>query len=317
MITISVLITYHNEREMLRECLGSLQAGKVQPDEILIYDDASTFPPAPFIPAGIRVRVIRGEQNIGPGRGRNVLLHEASSTYVHFHDSDDWFHAQWCEVVRQRLEENPVDALFTEIASSSTGQAVFDHPFMNYGQSAAERDLTAMAIEGGLLVPSATIRRECALKVGGFRAGLWQSEDKDFYIRLAASGVSWAVESRTLVCIRYRTDSRSHDRAQVWKDGLKCLVHASEELPARYHGNVANAAAKCAYQLYMAGERAASHDAFELCERLGGTSYSWRGAGFRLAARLLGGENAEVVSHFLQKIKSLLGARSEEPNAGR
>lgn len=314
-MTISVLITYHNEREMLQECLESLRKGTVQPDEVLIYDDASSFPPEPFIPQGMQVRVLRGETNVGPGRGRNILLHEATGTYVHFHDSDDWFHPQWCEVVRARLEKEPVDALFTEIASSSTGQPVFEKPFMNYGEGGQEWDLTAMAIERSLLVPSATIRRECALKVGGFRPGLWQSEDKDFYIRLAASGVSWAIEHRTLVSIRYRTDSRSQDKSRVWKDGLRCLVHASEELPARYQRQVANAAAKCAYQLHLLGEKAAAHEAFELCERMGGATYSWRGAGFRFAASLLGGEKAEAVSHCLQRIKRRFSGHQQGQNA--
>jgi len=41
--TISVLITYYNERELLTECLRSLAAQTQLPDEILIYDDASTY----------------------------------------------------------------------------------------------------------------------------------------------------------------------------------------------------------------------------------------------------------------------------------
>ncbi|MGH7198477.1 MAG: glycosyltransferase family 2 protein, partial [Candidatus Omnitrophota bacterium] len=39
-----MLITYHNEGELLTECLDTLLSGPDTPDEILIYDDASGDP---------------------------------------------------------------------------------------------------------------------------------------------------------------------------------------------------------------------------------------------------------------------------------
>lgn len=309
LMSISVLITYHNEREMLKECLESLQSGSCLPDEILIYDDASTFPPDGFIPPGLPVRILRGEVNLGPGRGRNLLLEQATGEFIHFHDSDDWFHHDWCMVVNERLKNCICDVLFTEVTSSSTGYPSFLHPFMGYEIVLPNLDLTAFALEQSLLVPCATIRRECAIKIGGFRAGLWQSEDKDFYIRLAASGVSWQVEKRPLICIRNRADSRSKQQAEVWKDGLKCLNYAHKELPSRYGSNIANAAAKCAYQLYGLGETNAAREAFQLSKRLGGASYSWRSLGFRLVAKFFGAETAEVCSHIIQKLRTRYYAR--------
>lgn len=61
-VTIAVLITYHNEGPLLTECLDSLRRGGSQPDEVLIYDDASDIPPEPYIPAGMPVRVITDER---------------------------------------------------------------------------------------------------------------------------------------------------------------------------------------------------------------------------------------------------------------
>ncbi len=302
-MTLSILITYHNEREMLRECLESLQAGDVQPDEVLIYDDASNFPPAPFIPEGMQVRVLRAEKNVGPGAGRNVLLSATHCDYVHFHDSDDWFHPGWCRNIRDRLADENSDVLLTEIAASSSGLPRFENPFMNYDGLVAGRDLTAFAIERSILVPAATIRRRCAITVEGFRPGLWQSEDKDFYIRLAASGVTWAVENQPLICIRNRPDSRSRQRLEVWRDGLRCLDYASRELPVRYRPNIANAAAQCAYQLFTLGELQLMRKAFDLSRHMGGASFTWRSPGFRLAAACLGPERAEKMSFWIQCMK--------------
>lgn len=303
MINISILITYFNERELLTSCLESLLAQTVKPDEILIYDDASDHPPETFLPEGLIARVIRGERNVGPGAGRNILLKEATGDYIHFHDSDDWFHPNWCEAVCSQLMQTPVDVLFTEVTSSSSGLPDFNYPFMGFARFDDSTDLTSVAIRGALLIPSGTIRREKALHIGGFRTGLWQSEDKDFYIRLAASGVSWAVDVHPLICIRNRPDSRSKDKAKVWQDGLKCLEFASKELPKRYHQDIANAAAQCATQLLQIDQKESARRALTLVQELGGADYSWRNPGFRWFVRLLGAERAEHASSQWQWVK--------------
>src|SRR2546427_12916521 len=67
--TIGVLITYHDERELLRECLESIARQTVPPDEVLVFDDASKAPAAAYVPAGLPVRVLRTEANRGPSHG--------------------------------------------------------------------------------------------------------------------------------------------------------------------------------------------------------------------------------------------------------
>src|SRR6185437_15089588 len=102
--TLSVLITYYNERELLRECLQSLVAQEFPPDEVLIYDDASRHPAADYLIPGLPVRVLRGDVNVGPSRARNELWQAARGEYVHFHDSDDWFDETWSSRLRVVLE---------------------------------------------------------------------------------------------------------------------------------------------------------------------------------------------------------------------
>src|SRR5438552_8252612 len=94
---VAVLITYYNERFMLRDCLQSLYRQSAPVDEVLIYDDCSLYPAEDYLVLGRAVRVIRATQNKGPSMGRNRLLAECSSEYVHFHDADDLFRPNWCE----------------------------------------------------------------------------------------------------------------------------------------------------------------------------------------------------------------------------
>ena len=56
--TVGVLITYFGERELLRECLESLAQQTRAVDEILVYDDASSAPPAAYVPNGLEVSII-------------------------------------------------------------------------------------------------------------------------------------------------------------------------------------------------------------------------------------------------------------------
>ncbi len=98
---VAVLITYHDERELLGECLRSLIMGEDRPDEVLVHDDASAEPAVAYVPANIPVSIIRSETNLGPARARNALLRASSADYVHFHDADDLFHNDWSCRVRQ------------------------------------------------------------------------------------------------------------------------------------------------------------------------------------------------------------------------
>lgn len=307
-LTISVLLTYHNEGPLLTATLESLLAGSVLPDEVLIYDDASSTQPEDFIPRGLRVRVIRGESNVGPGIGRNRVLEVATCDYVHFHDSDDWFHPEWCEVVTARLHEKPSDVVFTEITSSSSGEPQYENPIMGFAALGQHADLVRYAIRNSMLVPSATIRTSSARAVRGFRNVMHQSEDKDFYIRLMASGVTWAMETRPLICIRNRPDSRSKRAIEVWSDGLKCLQLASKEMADRYAPDIANAAAQCATELFRLDVLDQARQAWTLAAQLGGADYMWRNPWFRRLVRLTGPELMETCSRNLQRWRADWGA---------
>ena len=301
---LSVLITYFNECELLTQCLETLLAQTKKPDEVLIYDDASSLRPEHYLLPGLPVRIVRGESNVGPGIGRNRLLAIASGDYIHFHDSDDWFHPEWWEVVSARLEEEPCDVVFTEITSSASAQPQYENPIMGFAELGSDTNMVRYAIRNSLLVPSATIRKSSARTVQGFRNEMHQSEDKDFYIRLMASGVSWALETRPLICIRNRYGSRSKRAIEVWADGLKCLQLASKELSDLYAHDIANAAAQCATQLLWLDALNQARQAWKLAEQLGGADYEWRNPLFRRLVRLTGPELLERCSRKLQSWRS-------------
>jgi len=299
---IAVLVTYHNEASLLTECLESLGQSGEYPDEVLIYDDASTVPPEPYIPPGLPVRVIRGRQNRGPAYGRNALLGASCCEYVHFHDADDLFAPTWLREVRVRMDEGRIDALFTEVASYRDGKLVQEHVL---GLESLERDpdLVRFCIRGALLSSSGTYRRDAVLAIGGYSTQYWQSEDYEFHIRLAARSLRFGVILNPLIRQRLHDKNRSGDQRRVWVDAVRILEALSAELKPEYMPDVCDALAKAGGILFRMGALPEARHAFAVARRVGRPRFAGQPAAYRLLARSCSPMFAERVG---QTYRSLL-----------
>jgi glycosyltransferase involved in cell wall biosynthesis len=291
-LSIGVLITYYGERDLLRECLESIGDQTRPPDEILIYDDASDAPAEQYVPSGLPVKVLRGDVNRGPAYGRNQLLLASTSTYVHFHDADDLFSPDWHSRVREVLEATDSDVVFTEIDVSGE-RGIQSTRVLALEALAAGADLVRFCIQGVMLVPAGTYRREALLAIGGYRTALWQAEDFDFHVRLAASEPRYAVLTDPLVTIRVRPEGRSRDRVQTWSSYVQAVAALSDELPGRYRSDFADAAARAGSVLFKIGARDKARSAFNLAARLGPPTFTTQRPLYRLLATTVGFEMTE------------------------
>ncbi len=296
-----MLITYYNERGLLRECLESLLEQRERPDEILVYDDASEFPPGEYIPSRFSVRVIREETNKGPAHGRNQLLKASRCDYVHFHDSDDLFHPQWCQRVRQAMEETKPDAVFTEI-SSYRGDRLFCERVLGLKPMSSTEEFIRFCIRGVILVPAGTYRKERVLAIGGYRESLWQSEDFDFHVRLAASGIKPVILDDPLVSIRIRSLSRSQNQREVWTWFVEAIRLLSKELPPKYRFDLAETAARAGSTLFGLGARKEARAAFAVGKKVGPPTFKAYHRLYRLLATTLGQETAEWAGVVYRKV---------------
>jgi glycosyltransferase involved in cell wall biosynthesis len=299
--SISVLITYYNECDLLTECLGSLRAQKRQVDEILVYDDASIEPAECYIPPGYSVRVIRGKVNRGPAYGRNVLLHASQSDYIHFHDADDLLHPDWYWRIHEAIEETRADAVFTEIASYS-GDKLLCERVLGFDRLLAGEDLVHFCLRGAILSPAGTYRRSVAQSIGGYREALWQSEDFDFHVRLAASGIRYRVIVDPLVFIRIRPSGRSQNQLEVWTSAVEAIHKLSKELPQRYHHDLAEKAIQAGSVLFQLGAHSDARKAFQFARELGPPTFSQQRRLYRYVARTFGPEIAERAGMFYRRM---------------
>ena len=294
-LQLSVLITYYNERELLRECLDSLFAGSQAPDEVVVYDDASTFPAQGFVPRGLPVKVIRGEANRGPSYGRNLLAQTSAAEYVHFHDADDLFDPQWCARVKASISESGADAIFTEVSSYREERLVREH-VIGLHRLATERDLIGFWIDGVMLPASGTYRREAVLAIGGYQEDMLRSEDYDFGIRLAASGISFAVITCPLVKLRQRGQSRSSDSLGNHVYVVEAVRRLWKQMPARYRQNCSERVACAGLELLRLGAVPQARSAFDLAYESGNPRFTHQKRLFRMIATVAGPEAAESVA---------------------
>ncbi len=299
MSTIAVLITYHNEGHLLRECVDSLLNQTTLIDSVIVYDDASDVPARECLSTCEHIRLIEGANNIGPSRARNILLHAARCDYVHFHDADDLFDPNWCIQVRSAIENSFPDVVLTGIASVDGDHVVNSNvldvsALPTHGTS---RELLPWSLRGSVLTPASTTRREIAMSIGGFRESLWQSEDFDFHARLAAKGVSYAIIPTPLVRIRLRPDGRSRKYpSEPWRDRIRALSLLGDELPQEYHNLLGEAAAEAGSVLWRLGDRNAAREGFRLGKLLGALSFPHASTMYGVVARLVGQAPAERVA---------------------
>jgi hypothetical protein len=156
-----------------------------------------------------------------------------------------------------------------------------------------------------MLVPSGTYRRQTALAMGGYRTALWQAEDFDFHVRLAATGPRYAVIADPLVIIRVRQGGRSRDRVQTWTCYAQAVEMLSTELPSSYRSDLADAAARAGSMLFKLGARAEASSAFGLSARLGKPRFTTQRPLYRLLASTVGFERTE---QFAQAYRGMLPA---------
>ncbi len=303
--SISVLITYYRERELLTRCLQSLLEGTRAVHEILVYDDCSPEPAADYLPSSPLIRVIRGEKNRGPSAGRNVLLSAATADYVHFHDCDDWFAADWCAKVWQAIQSSGADVVYTEIDSYRHGQ-LFGKNVLEIAKVTEGMDLVSFSLSHALLPLSGTYRTAFLRRIGGYREELWQSEDFEFHARLAMAEPRVTVLNESLAFIEVRDQSRSQKQLEVWQWRLASLRLLFLDLAPKYYPAFVEALCKTGCRLYELGDSASARQAYDLALQLGAPRYTGRSFSFRWLARALGPLSAEWVG---VQMRSLRGRR--------
>ena len=209
---ISLLIPCYNAAEFLPTLLDQAHQQTRAFREILVYNDGSTDNSA-AVAERLGARVLRGQRSRGPGFGRNQLLHEAASHWIHFHDADDWLHPAFVEKMGQLLkgpDYGAVCALELFWVDSAEPNRVDRFPEVELTEHLVRTMIRQFIHFNALVLP-----KNLVIAVGGFVDQMRMSEDRDLLTRLAEIGIRFAYIDEVLATWVRRPTSLTRSRAEL------------------------------------------------------------------------------------------------------
>ncbi|MBO7510689.1 MAG: glycosyltransferase [Bacteroidales bacterium] len=232
MMEISVLMpVFNTDPEYLSGAIESILAQTYPHFEFLIYDDCSSRSDTldtleQYARRDERIRVIKGEKNVGPSTARNLLTNIASHPLCALMDSDDISHPRRFERQVEVFEMHPdMGVCGTWYHCFPSGMDVC-HPVVP-----TYFDFMTMDCLGN---PTVMFRKDLWLKYGlAFRADICMGEDYELFSR-AIRYFKIANIPELLLDYRERPDSLSHQlpealQRQDWMTRGAMLHYLSSE----------------------------------------------------------------------------------------
>ncbi|MBM7824862.1 glycosyltransferase involved in cell wall biosynthesis [Arcanobacterium pluranimalium] len=204
---------------LLTRALGSVAAQNFEDFELIVVNDAGD--PAPVEacvsqlpqPARDRVTIIHRDKASGREAAISPGLEVATGDYITIHDDDDTWAPQFlercvefldahpdhvavaarCDVVREKIDD---DGTITEV-----GREVLD----------ANRSwwtLTDTLVESYSPPIAQVIRRDVAVRLGGWNGNMQTQADWDFSVRLLAQGSAGFIDGEPLAHWHHRQDAQ-------------------------------------------------------------------------------------------------------------
>ncbi|MEN8130671.1 MAG: glycosyltransferase family A protein [Pseudomonadota bacterium] len=215
-MSISIVLPVFNAARTLDECLDSIHGQTVTDYELLVVDDHCTDGSTEILQGRVaadgRIRIVPNE-----GRGLidalNTGFNSARGDYVARMDADDLMRPTRLACQQDYL------AAYPDIAAVGSRVHVFPEreigpgcrEYLRWQDACASPAAIANEIyrEAPLANPSAMLRRQVVLDVGGYRDGAFP-EDYEFWLRLIHLGYS--IGKHDEILLDWRVDASSHSR---------------------------------------------------------------------------------------------------------
>ena len=182
---LSVVIPTIRVDDFLDQAIDSVLQDNNLDLELLVYHDGVKPDLSRSWTADTRVKILNGAKRIGQTKGMNILISEASGTYVARLDADDISYPERLSLQLKFLDENP-DA----VAIGASVQRIDEKnvplgPLIFPSGKDVRRHLILQNV-----IPHSTLmfRKEIVSKIGGYDEKLSQMEDYVFILKLATEG---------------------------------------------------------------------------------------------------------------------------------
>lgn len=198
--SVSVIIPIYNREDTVIACLETIVGQTVAPREIILVDDGSTDNTANVISEWIQRNPLPKtdinylhQENAGKSSALNTGFAAASSEWIAFNDSDDFWLPNKLDTQLALLESNPTTKLcFTDsrfvndptLTESNFQIRGFDKSLA--GETTLENPFLILAENpNGIFMQSIIVHRDCAQKVFPLDPNLRVGQDIDLIFRLS------------------------------------------------------------------------------------------------------------------------------------
>lgn len=207
--TVSIIIPTHNRREMLNGLLKSISESAYLPDEVIIIDDSSNPPFELNTSWGIKIKLLRNEKCYGPGKSRNIGVHNSTGDILLFTDDDCLVSRNWITEMIQALQEGMESGLGGCGGTvKAYGSDVFSlyYDFHHILEPRPHDSKNPKRIPY-LVTANCGVWRHAFMRAGGFdeRIATAGGEDAAFSMRMAKMGYYFEFIPRAEIIHRYRS----------------------------------------------------------------------------------------------------------------
>ena len=213
---VSVVMACYNAERYIADAINSIRNQSFGDFEFIIVNDGSTDGTLRIIEKiareDSRIRIIRSERNQGISATVNRGLREARAEWVALMDDDDISYPDRLEKQLDYLgrEKNVVCVGAFPLMVDDRRNPITVLDIYQEHHEDIERQLLA-GHGWAFLAPTALLRRDVALKVGGYREGLRTSRDLDLFLKIGEVGKLANVPE---VLYEYRVHAKSVTHAK-------------------------------------------------------------------------------------------------------
>lgn len=214
----SIIIPTYNRADDLQRCLISLVNQTFKNFEVLVCDDGSTDHTkeiAGKFEGKLSLKYFYIENTGGPAGPRNVGLQHATSDWVCFLDSDDWYDERRLEIL-SNMDLTKFDFLYHNLKVVQNGKITRTITSRNLSKKDAYFDLLFNL--NAIPTSSTCIRKKFLVNAKGFseRKEIVGLEDFDLWIRVAKLNARFMYLPRDLGFYFIGTDNLTlHDERQI------------------------------------------------------------------------------------------------------
>ena len=251
---VSIVLPVRDAADTLSECLHSIRAQTLADHEVIAVDDGSVDGSpdvlATFARDDGRVRVLRPGR-VGLVAALNLGIESSRAPLVARMDADDVMHPERLAAQADHLHRHP------DLALAGTRVELFPDELVQGGYREYVRwqnaltepdDIAAnLYVESPLAHPSVMMRRDVALRLGGYADGPFP-EDYELWLRIHAAGLRMGKVPRVLLRWRERP-------ARTSRVDPRYAREAFDALRARYLANDARLRSARETVVWGAGRR--------------------------------------------------------------